>query len=212
MDTRKYCRNCDKCQRTGKPSQHDEMTLAPQITLQAFDKWVVDFVGPISPSGKWTSAHYIITTTFYLTRWAEATPIKDCTATTTSHFLFENVVTRFGCPKILISDQDTHFVNKIIIELTTEFQIQHKKTTPYHHQANGTVEAFNKVLENALTKVCNVRRDDWDQKVSAVLWAYRKTCKQLTGYTPFHLVYGQEAIVPMEYIVSSLCISTIKKW
>ena len=60
-----------------------------------------------------------------------------------------------------------------------------------------------------MTKVCNVRRHDWDQKVSAVLWAYRTTCKQLTGYTPFHLVYGQEVVMPMDYIVSSLRIATI---
>ena len=97
------------------------MPLAPQITLQAFDKWAVDFVGPISPSGKRTGACYIITATCYLTRWVEVVPIKDCTAMTTTKFLFENVVTRFGCPKILLSDQGTHFVNKMIVELIAEF-------------------------------------------------------------------------------------------
>ena len=77
----------------------------------------------MSPPGKWNGACYIITATNYLTRWAKTTPVKDCTTATVAHFLFENVITRFGCPKILISDQGMHFVNKLIIELTVEFQI-----------------------------------------------------------------------------------------
>ena len=91
------------------------MPLAPQITLHAFDKWVVDFVSPIIPPGKQTGACYIIIAIDYLTRWEEVTPMKYCTATTMTKFIFENVVTRFGFPKILISDQGTHFVNKIIV-------------------------------------------------------------------------------------------------
>ena len=99
------------------------MFPAPYIKLQAFDKCAVDFVGPISPPGKRTGALYIITVRDCLTRWAEATHIKYCTTATVAKFLFENVVTRFGCPKILLGDQGTYFVNKIIVELTTEFHI-----------------------------------------------------------------------------------------
>ena len=67
-DARDYCRSHDICQRTGKPPWRDEMPLVPKITLQIFDKWVVEFVGPISPVGKCTRERYIITATDYLTR------------------------------------------------------------------------------------------------------------------------------------------------
>lgn len=45
--------------------------------------------------------------------------------------------------------------------------------------------------------------------VPIVIWAYRTTCKKLTGKTPFRLVYGVEAIILMEYIVPSLCITSL---
>ena len=67
VDAQDYYRSCNVCQRTGKPSKIDEMQLVPQLTLQAFYKWVVDFVGPISLAGKCMGARYIITVTDYLT-------------------------------------------------------------------------------------------------------------------------------------------------
>ena len=58
------------------------MLLVPQVTLQPFDKWVVNFVGPINLPGKRTGTHYIITATDYLTRWVEAEQVVDYTAAT----------------------------------------------------------------------------------------------------------------------------------
>jgi transposase InsO family protein len=77
-------------------------------------------------------ARYIITVKKYLTRWVEATTVKDCSIDTVTHFLFEHVVTRFGCPRILMSDQGTHFINSTIQEMLEEFEIHHQKNTPYH--------------------------------------------------------------------------------
>lgn len=87
-DSKAYCRACDACHRADRPSQRDDLPLNLQVSLKPFEKWAIDFVGPIQPPGKKTSARYIITATKYLTRWEEAQPVMDCTGTTTTKFLF----------------------------------------------------------------------------------------------------------------------------
>ena len=123
--------------------------------------------------------------------------------------MFEYVLTRFGFPKILMSDRGMPFLNKTIAMMLEEFQVYYQKSMPYHPQANGTFETFNKILETTLEKVCNAQRNDLDVDILVVLWAYWMTYKKLIGYTPFRSVYGIEVVTPMEYIVPSLWISTL---
>jgi hypothetical protein len=108
-----------------------------------------------------------------------------------------------------MSEQGTHFINSTIRAMNEEFEVYHQKSTPYHPQENGAMEAFNKILENALTKIFNVNMDDWNLKIPTILCAYNTTSRKLIGKTPFILVYGQEAVVPLEFLVSSLSVATI---
>ena len=149
------------------------------------------FIGPFPIPAKRIGARYIITAVEYVTKWAEAEPVDTCSSEIAANFIYENIITRFGCPITLISNQGTHFINRTIKTLTDQFQIDHRRSTTYHPQSNGAIEAFNKTLTRGLTKICNADKDDWDEKIPAVLWAYRTTYKRSTDQTPFRLVYGQ---------------------
>ena len=63
-----------------------------------------------------------------------------------------------------------------------------------------------------MTKICNVEHSDWDVHIPSVFWAYQTTCNKLTGKTPFHMVYGNEAIMPMEYIVLACKLQPLPAW
>ena len=103
-----------------------------------------------------------------------------------------------------MSNRGTHFLNSLIQEMTDKFQIDQKKTTPYHPQTNGQTERVNRILVNILRKTILDSKKDWDVKLTATLWAYQTTYKVTTQATPFSLVYVLEATLPIEYEVESL--------
>jgi transposase InsO family protein len=132
---------------------------------------------------------------------------KNNNAKTVACFLYENIISHFGCPKELISDRSTHFLNETIAELANKFLIKHRKTSPYHPRANGQIEKTNGILCKFLTKTTAGSVTDWDDKLWSALWVYRIAYKVTTQFTPFQLVYGQEAILPIELELSSLRIA-----
>jgi hypothetical protein len=89
-------------------------------------------MGPINPQAKHTGERYIITVIECLTRWVEGREVKDCSATIAALFIFDVIITRFGCTKILMRDQGTHFINKIVEALTEEFTVHHQKSMLNH--------------------------------------------------------------------------------
>jgi hypothetical protein len=205
-DAEDHAKKCDACQRYARNDLHMNLPLNPSLSLAPFEKWGIDYIGQISPASSRRN-EYIIIATEYLTKWAEAKAVKKADAKQTAIFLYENIISRFGCPKILISDRDSHFLNPVIREMTQLFQINHRKTTPYHPQTNGQTERVNQTLIRILWKIVNESKRDWDIKLTAALWAYRTTYKMTTRATPFSLIYGMKAILPIEFEVPSLRIA-----
>ena len=132
----------------------------------------IDFVRPIKPPAKGSGAQYIIVATNYLTKWVKAKATPKNNACTTAKFLFENIFIRYGLPLEIVSDQGVHFVNEAIEYLLVEFMVTHKRSAPYHLQANGLAESTNKTLCTKLTKVVSGSRADWADKLHGVLSAY----------------------------------------
>ena len=130
--------------------------------------------------------------------------MKDNTAEKTLVFLYEHTITRFGYPLELVSDQGTHFLNDITEALTTTFKIKHSKAMTYYPRCNGQAESTKKMLKRILTKLVETRGGTWDKHLLLALWAYKLVFKVSIKQTPFRLVYGQEAIVPFEFMIPVL--------
>eukprot|EP00253_Pinus_taeda_P027118 PITA_27118 len=89
-------------------------------------------------------------------------------------------------------------------ELTGQLGLRHDSSTPYYPQANGLVEAIKKVLVIMIRQIIGTHRSNWHNMLFSALWAYRTSVKTSTGFTPFQLVYGLEAVLPIECEILSL--------
>jgi hypothetical protein len=96
-DEKKYVASYDDCQRMGKPTAVDEMPLQDQVVIEPFEKWALDFVGPINPMSR--RKKYILVCTDYVTKWVEAKDLYSANEQSVVDFLFEEIFTRFGVPR-----------------------------------------------------------------------------------------------------------------
>ena len=186
----------------GKPSPRDEMPLKPHVTFKPFDKWGIDFIGPIGPPSR--KKLYIIVCTDYFTKWVETKAIKATKDKKVADFLRENVFSKFGYPKELVTDQGSQFTSHMIENLLSQHKIKHRTSTPYHPQANGKVEVTKKVLEEILTKVISNNIKDWANRLVEATWTYNTTWKTTTRFTPYELFYGKKALLSIEFEYNTL--------
>ncbi|MCO5598503.1 hypothetical protein L7F22_052600 [Adiantum nelumboides] len=201
IDVQHWCKSCHNCQVNGnKHLLHGPRQLV--LANGPFEKWGIDAMGPL-PRTK-NEKLYILVAIDYMTRWVEAQSVTRVNEKTVSRFVYTHICCRFGTPLEIVSDNGPGFRKGLLTEVYEELHILHRHSTPYYPQSNGLVEKANGIIAGIIRKMVKNKTKLWDDFLDGALWAYRTTYKEATEFTPFHLVYGQEALQPIELNIPTM--------
>lgn len=149
-----------------------------------FQQWGLDFIGEIHPTSS-LQHKWILTVTNYFTKWIEAIPTRQATNSVIISFLENNILSHFGCPNKLITDNATYFKSKRMIEFCNKYQITLGHSTAYYPQGNGLAESSNKSLVNIIKELLEMNKKSWHKKLINALWVDRVSQKKSIGMSPF---------------------------
>jgi transposase InsO family protein len=195
-DVEDFVRTCSQCQQyknTANQTPPLQSITADEVAVM----WGLDIFGPLPTSRN--GNRYILVMVDHFTRWVEAIPTADQTGETVARAFKENVIARFGIPDAVITDQGPCFESKSFQDMLRSWGVKRRRTSPYHPQANGVTERFNRTLKEWLSS----HNTDWEEKLPEVLFNYRITKHSSTQVAPFVLVYGREARTLLDVYTSN---------
>ena len=202
-DCFKYYKGCESCQKFGDIQLAPAAVLHPIIKPWPFRGWGLDFIGQIQPASS-KGHRFVLVATDYFTKWTEAVPLKNMTHKEVIDFILVHIIHRFGIPQTLTTDQGSSFVSHQVREFAESLKIKLLNSSPYYAQANGQAESSNKILIKLIKKKIEEYPKRWHEVLSEALWAHRISKHGATKVTPYELVYGQEAVLPVEVNLDAL--------
>jgi transposase InsO family protein len=164
-----------------------------------FVVWNLDMVGPLrqAPGG---FTHLLVAVDKF-SKWVEARPIVSVRSEEAVSF-FTNIICRFGIPNTIITDNGTQFTWKKFLNFCDDNHIHVGWSAVAHPKTNGQVERANSMILQGLKPRIFKRPDKfrarWVAKLSSVLWSLRTTPSRATGFMPFFMVHGSEAVLPTD--------------
>jgi len=171
------------------------------LVEQPWFRLSIDITGPHPKSTK--GNQYILTMVDHFTKWAEAIPIRNHTASTIARQLMVNVFSRFGAPHQILTDRGSEFESDLFRALLDWMGIDKLRTTIFKASTNGQVERFHRSLNSMLAKVISDSQRNWDECVPFVMAAYRASKHEVTGYTPNKLFLGRDTRMPLDLIMGA---------
>jgi transposase InsO family protein len=148
------------------------------------------------------------------TKWVEAAPVTTQDSTAAINFIM-SIVFRFGVPHSIITDNDTNFMSKEFKGYCKSMGIKLKFASVAHPKTNGQVEKANGLICNGIRKrllaPLEKAKHAWVDEYPSVLWSLRTTPNAATQETPFFLVHGAEAVLPVEITHEVLRIAAYDK-
>ncbi|CAN1248722.1 Transposon Tf2-9 polyprotein [Linum perenne] len=201
-DAEELVKRCHKCQLFANTHHLPSTALQPIVSPWPFAFWGMDLLGPFPEAvGK---RKYIIVAVDYFAKWVEAEALASITAYQVQKFVFKNIITRFSLPLGFVCDHGTQFDCTAFLDFCEEFKIMVRLASVAYPQANGQAEAINKLILQGLKKRVNEAKGKWVDELPNILWAHRTSYKTATDETPYTLVYGTEAVLPVEVNLPSL--------
>ena len=160
----------------------------------------IDTCGPFPETAE--GNRYVITIVDHFSSWPEAFATRDKSADTVASILLEQFIPRHACPRMMLSDRGTEFVNGVISLLMAKLKVCHIKTSPYHPQTNGKTERFHRFMNDVLSKYVQQEQYTWDQYIPGMLMAYCTSVNESTRYTPFFICHGRDPVLPMDTLLN----------
>jgi len=103
----------------------------------------------------------------------------------------------------MIFDNGGQFDIDKLRDCCTGYGIQTRYTAIARPRTNGQVESTNNQILSGLKKRLDAAKGSWVEELPAILWSIHTTEKGATGETPFMLVYGSEAVLPIELAIQT---------